>query len=181
MCDCVCKQWTQGGKQICNIHHTEIPPLTSNFHDSMSSSHLSDVIKVDGFVCVCLFQTVMERTDERLRSWQMKKSPNTKKTIWLWSLMDAIGAFYSLSAFLFLSLSSFLPSLRLFLQSLWWHQSEWKSACTHMHLRWFRTWFICSKQLALMCGGLVTMSFFLTQSGDWYWWWPPCCFHSSLK
>lgn len=133
-------------------------------------------------VCVCLFQTVMERTDERLWSWRMKKRPNTKKTIWLWSLMDAIGAFYSLSAFLFLSLSSFLPSLRLFLQSLWRHQSEWKSACTHVHLRWFQTWFICSKQqLALMCGGLVTMSFFLTQSGDWYWWWPPCCFHSSLK
>ena len=71
-----------------------------------------------------------------MRNWgtgrcreEEKKRPNARKTIWLHRLMDASWALSltSLSAFLFLSLSPSLPSLRLFLQTRWQHQSKQKS------------------------------------------------------
>ena len=85
-----------------------------------------------------------------MRNWgtgrcreEEKKRPNARKTIWLHRLMDASWALSltSLSAFLFLSLSPSLPSLRLFLQTRWQHQSKQKSrsvmwcvcAQTHTH------------------------------------------------
>lgn len=78
----------------------------------------------------------------------------------------------------FPSLSRFLPSLRLFLQTLWRHQSVRESLHAHMYLRCVQMCIRSDHQLVVMCGGLLMIGFLLTH---WCWWRQPCCFRSPLN
>lgn len=174
------------------MHHSSCWAATFHLRLSWFNILISPVWchKVDACVraCMCVRVSLLITDSDGRKRWEtekleMKKRPNTGKTIWLWSLMDAPRAFFSLSAFFF-PLLIFLPPEppSISPNSLMASISEGVFACARMHSRCFQMWFIRSEQqLVLMCGGLLVIGFFLTQAGDWCWWWPPCCFHSSLN
>lgn len=144
LCVFVCINNAHGvGGEICIIHHTVTPPLTSTSRDSISSWHLANAMQRRFVNCIHARIRMSVGVCCEMRDWaagrckegkRKDRSPGKQSDCAGWWMLREL-LLSSLSSFLFLCLSPTLPSLRLFLQTRWQHQSKKKSPSITWHAR----------------------------------------------